>query len=95
MLLKDIKDAYQTEMSDDKSTSLINFGNLSKPRQIKRVAKAKAEADLISEKSGIAISDLHRRAIHGDIEEEAIHQKNMESIIGKALAIIRKSFGRS
>jgi len=90
-------------MSDDKSTSLINLGGLSKPAdtlikkvssaigglfepwQIKRVAKAEAEASLIKTKSEIEITDLHRRAIHRFVEEEAQRQENMEEITKKAL----------
>ena len=55
------------------------------PYQIKRVAKAEAEAALIKTQSEIEITDLHRRAAHRFIEEEAQRQKNMENIIAKAL----------
>lgn len=90
-------------MSDDKSTSLVNFGELSKPAntliekvssaiggifepwQIKRVAKAEAEAGLIKAKSKIEITDLHRRAMHRFVEEEANRQENMEEITRKSL----------
>lgn len=90
-------------MSDDKSTSLVNLGDLSKPAntliekvssaiggifepwQIKRVAKAEAEAGLIKAKSEIEITDLHRRAMHRFVEEEANRQENMEEITRKSL----------
>lgn len=90
-------------MADDKSTSLVNLGELSKPAdtlikkissavgglfepwQIKRVAKAEAEAHLIKAKAEIEITDLHRRAIHRFVEEEASRQNNMEKITAKAL----------
>jgi hypothetical protein len=90
-------------MSDDKSTSLVNLGELSKPAntliekvssaiggvfepwQIKRVAKAEAEAGLIKAKSEIEITDLHRRAMHRFVEEEANRQENMEEITRKSL----------
>jgi hypothetical protein len=90
-------------MSDDKSTSLVNLGELSKPAntlikkvssaiggvfepwQIKRVAKAEAEANLIKAKSEIEITDLHRRAMHRFVEEEANRQENMEEITKKSL----------
>ncbi len=55
------------------------------PYQIKRVAKAEAEAALIKAQSEIEITDLHRRAVHRFIEEEAQRQKNMEDITAKAL----------
>ncbi len=90
-------------MSDDKSTSLVNLGELSKPAntlikkvssavggvfepwQIKRVAKAEAEADLIKANSEIEITDLHRRAMSRFVEEEATKQENMEEITKKSL----------
>lgn len=60
-------------------------GVLFKPRQIKRVAKAKAEAARIEAESKIDITDLHRRAMRRWVEEEATQQKNMEDITAKAL----------
>jgi len=90
-------------MSDDKSISLVNLGQLSQPAdtlikkvssavggifepwQIKRVAKAEAEASLIKTKAEIEITDLHRRAMHRFVEEEANRQENMEAITGKAI----------
>ena len=90
-------------MSDDKSTSLVNLGELSKPAdtlikkvslavgglfepwQIKRVAKAKAAADLINAVSEIKITDLHRRSMSRFVEEEATKQENMEEIIKKSI----------
>lgn len=90
-------------MSDDKSTSLVNLGDLSKPAntliekvssaiggifepwQIKRVAKAEAEAGLIRAKIEIEITDLHRRAMQRFVEEEANRQENMEEITRKSL----------
>lgn len=55
------------------------------PYQLKRVAKAEAEAALIKAQSEIEITDLHRRAVHRFIEEEAQRQKNMEDITAQAL----------
>ncbi len=60
-------------------------GGIFEPWQIKRVAKAKAEADLIKAKSEIEITDVHRRAMHRFVEEEALRQQNMEKITEKAL----------
>ena len=60
-------------------------GVLYEPRQIKRVAKAKAEAARIATQSEIEITDLQRRAARRWIEEEATQQKNMEDITAKAL----------
>lgn len=60
-------------------------GGLFAPRQIRKVAKAKADAALIEAEAQIQITDLHRRAARRFIEEEAQHQQNMESIAAKAL----------
>ena len=60
-------------------------GGVFEPWQIKRVAKAEAEASLIKANSEIEITDLHRRAMHRFVEEEANRQENMEEIIKKAL----------
>ena len=55
------------------------------PYQVKRMAKAEAEAAMIRAQSETEITDLHRRAVHRWIEEEAQRQKNMEDITAKAL----------
>jgi hypothetical protein len=60
-------------------------GGLFEPWQIKRVAKAEAEASLIKAKAEIEITDLHRRAMRRFVEEEASRQENMEEITKKAL----------
>ena len=60
-------------------------GGLFEPWQIERVAKAQAKADLIKAQSEIQITDLHRRAMHRFVEEEAQRQENMEKITEKAL----------
>jgi hypothetical protein len=60
-------------------------GGIFKPYQIKRVAKAEAEAALIKAQTEIQITDLHRRAMHRFVEEEADRQKNIEDITAKAL----------
>lgn len=63
-------------------------GGIFEPWQIKRVAKATAEANLIKAKSEIEITDLHRRAMHRFVEEEASRQENMEKITEKALPFL-------
>jgi hypothetical protein len=93
-------------MADDRSISLVNLGQLSKPAdtlinkvssavggifapwQIRRVARAEAEACLIKAKAEIEITDLHRRAMHRFVEEEAKRQDNMEAITEKALPLL-------
>lgn len=60
-------------------------GGIFKPYQIKRVAKAEAEAEKIKAISKIEIDELQQRALARFINEETGKQKNMESIINKAL----------
>ena len=60
-------------------------GGIFAPYQIKRVAKAEAEAALIKAQTEIQITDLHLRAMHRFVEEEANRQKNIEDITAKAL----------
>ena len=60
-------------------------GILYEPRHIRKVAEAKANAALTEAKSEIEITDLHKRAAHRWIDEEAQRQKNMEDITAKAL----------
>jgi len=96
-------------MPENKSNSLIDMGNLSKPAntliekvssavgglfepwQTKRVAKAEAEASLIKAKAEIEVTDLHRRAMHRFVEEEASRQENMEAITEKAIPKLEDS----
>lgn len=61
------------------------IGGFFVPYQIKRVAKAEAEAALIKAQSDIQITELHRRAIHRFVEEESQKQQNIEAITCKAL----------
>ena len=63
-------------------------GGIFKPYQIVRVAKAKAEAERIRAESQIQITDLHRRALHRFLEEEAKKQSNIEGITQRALPLL-------
>jgi hypothetical protein len=63
-------------------------GGLYKPFQIVRVAKAEAEADLVRAESQIKITEVHRRAMHRFIEEEAKKQLNMEEITKQAIPLL-------
>ena len=65
-------------------------GGLFAPYQIKRLARAEAEAALIREKSEIEITDLHRRAVRRWVEEEAQRQENMEDITARAVPQLRE-----
>ena len=71
-------------------TTFINkistaVGGYYRPRQIRRVAEAKADAEIIGAKAKIAVSDLERRAVARFISEEARKQENIESITEKAI----------
>ncbi|MFC2038965.1 DUF2806 domain-containing protein [Chloroflexota bacterium] len=78
------------------ATALINkisdaVGGLYKPYQIRRVAKAEADADLIKEQAHIEINDLQRRAFNRLVSEEAHKQNNIESITAKAIPQLTSS----
>lgn len=60
-------------------------GGIFAPYQIKRIAKAEAQAALIKEQTEIQITDMHRRAIRRFVEEEAQRQQNIEDITARAL----------
>jgi len=79
-------------LSEVANTFLIKIseavGGLLKPWQIKRVAQAEAEAEIIQASAKIEISDLTRRAVARFVEEEKTKQLNMESITKKALMLI-------
>ena len=66
-------------------------GGVFSPYQIKRVAKANAEAAIINAQTDIQITDLHRRAMHRFVEEEAIKQKNIEDITNQAIPLLGES----
>jgi hypothetical protein len=61
------------------------IGGFAKPWQIRRVARADADADMIQAVSQIQISELERRAVNRFIMEEAKKQQNIETITANAL----------
>lgn len=63
-------------------------GGIFRPYQIVRVAKAEAEADRIRAGSQIEVTELHQRALHRFLEEEAKKQSNIEGITQKALPLL-------
>jgi hypothetical protein len=67
------------------------IGGLFKPYQIKRVAKAEAEVDIIEAEAQIKIDKLQRRALSRFIAEEAKKQNNIESITEKAIPLLEDS----
>ena len=66
-------------------------GGIFRPYQIRRVANANADAAIIEASAKIKIDDLQRRALQRFISEEARKQKNIESIVDKALPQIHDS----
>ena len=67
------------------------IGGYFKPYQIRRVAEAEADAQIIEAQSKIEITDLQRRAFVRFIGEEALKQDNMEKITQKALPLLCES----
>ena len=56
-----------------------------KPRQIRRVAQAEADTEVIKAKSQVEITALQQRALTRFIMEESKKQDNIESITEKAI----------
>lgn len=61
------------------------IGGYYKPYQIKRVAKAEAEAEIIKTHANIEITELQHRALTRFITEESTKQNNIETITLKAI----------
>ncbi len=66
-------------------------GGLFLPWQIRRVAEANVQADVITATGQIHITDLHRRAAARFVREEAQKQLNMESITRQALPLLSET----
>jgi hypothetical protein len=60
-------------------------GGVFKPYQIRRIARAEADAERIRAQTQIEVSDLQRRAVQRWLSEEAKRQDNIETITAKAL----------
>lgn len=60
-------------------------GAVFEPFQIKRVAKAEAEAAIIKAAGEIEVSDLQRRAVRRLVHQEARRQRNIEQVTSLAL----------
>lgn len=67
------------------------IGGYFKPYQIKRVAKAKAEAEIIKTEAQIEVTELQRRALTRFVAEEAMKQNNIEKITEKAIPQLKDS----
>jgi len=66
------------------------IGEVFKPYQIVRVAKAEAIADRLKAEGQIEITDLQRRAFHRFLQEEARKQTNIEDITKSALPELKE-----
>lgn len=66
-------------------------GGICKPWQIKRVARAEAEAAKIAAIGDIEIDELQQRALQRMVIEEGHKQRNIESITAKALPMLEPS----
>ncbi len=66
------------------------IGGTVAPWQIKRVARAEADAAKIKAQFEIETTDLRQRAAQRRIEEDERHQKNMEDIIAKAVPHLKE-----
>jgi hypothetical protein len=60
------------------------------PRRIIRMARAEAEVQKIKVTAQIETTELHQRALHRILAEEAQKQRNIESITAKALPYIEE-----
>ena len=63
-------------------------GGLAKPWQLRRVARAQADAAVIGAKAQIEIDDLQRRALQRFVTEEGMKQANIESITAQAIPLL-------
>jgi hypothetical protein len=63
-------------------------GGIAKPWQIVRIAKAKAEVDIIRAQSRIDISEMEQRALVRMVREEGNKQENIESITAQAIPLL-------
>lgn len=61
------------------------IGGVAKPWQIRRVAKAEADAEITRSQARIAISEIEERALTRMVREEGKRQENIESILRKAI----------
>jgi len=64
-------------------------GGICKPWQIRRVAKAEAEAEKIKALAQIDITELQQRALIRLVHEEGRRQENIESITAQAIPDLR------
>lgn len=66
-------------------------GGYFKPYQIKRVAKAEAEVEILNAQTQIEITALQNRALERFIAEEGKKQENIEDIVNKTIPLLTDS----
>jgi hypothetical protein len=64
------------------------FGGAFKPWQLKRIARAEAEADIIRAHAEVQVSEIKHRAMHRFLNEETKKQENIEAITVEALPLL-------
>jgi hypothetical protein len=64
------------------------IGGIFKPYQIKRIAKAEVQAEIIRAEGQIAISEIQQRGLERLIYQEGKKQQNIEDITAKALPLL-------
>ena len=67
------------------------IGGIAKPGQIRRIAKADADANIIKAEARIKISELEERGLKRMVREEGQKQENIENITAKAIPNLSKS----
>lgn len=60
-------------------------GGIARPGQIRRVARAEAEAEIIRAEARIQITDMEKRALVRMVREEGQKQENIENITAQAI----------
>ncbi|MDD5587216.1 MAG: DUF2806 domain-containing protein [Alphaproteobacteria bacterium] len=65
-------------------------GGIAKPGQIRRVAKAESDAEIIRAQTRIEITEIQRRSLERMIREEGQKQENIESITTKAFPNLKE-----
>lgn len=61
------------------------IGGIARPGQIRRIAKAEADADLIKAEARVKITELEERALIRMVREEGQKQENIENITARAI----------
>lgn len=67
------------------------MGGIAKPWQIKRVAKAEAEAQKIAALARIEITEMEERALQRMIKEQTRDQENIENVTRKAIPHLKEN----